>query len=473
MKEFISISLGLLLTTTYAFTLNLNANSKVAAKPSEEDYRYILAFEKIARYVAQKVSPAVVNISTSKKVKVDINFNPKDFGFPFDFPFKFKHPDIKTRGLGSGFIFMVKDGWAYIATNYHVIEKADKIKVTLKDGSTYTAKIVGGDKKTDVAVIKIKVGDKKVSVVEFGDSSKIHVGDLVFAIGNPFGLKWTVTHGIISAKGRHSLGLNPVEDFIQTDAAINPGNSGGPLCDIYGRVIGINTAIIKNAQGLGFAIPINIAKKVIHDIITYGKVIRGYLGVYIADITSDLAAKLGTKHGVLVRRVEPNSPAFEAGIKPGDIIIKYNGEEVKNIADLQLKVMNTKPNSRVNIEVIRNGKRISIPVKVGSFEDFSSFKEIFKEFGFSVQKLTPRLAKKFGISENIHGLLITHVKPLSLAEEADLKKGDIILEAGLNSETLKEVKTPQELAVILRKYKNQGILLKIYRNGEILYRTLW
>ena len=204
MKKFISISLGLLFTTTYAFTLNLNANSKVVTKPAEEDYRYILAFERIARYVAQKVSPAVVNISTSKKVKVDINFNPKDFGFPFDFPFKFKHPDIKTRGLGSGFIFMVKDGWAYIATNYHVIEKADKIKVTLKDGSIYTAKIVGGDKRTDVAVIKIKIGDKKVSVVEFGDSSKIHVGDLVFAIGNPFGLKWTVTHGIISAKGRHS-----------------------------------------------------------------------------------------------------------------------------------------------------------------------------------------------------------------------------------------------------------------------------
>lgn len=470
MKRFIPISLGLFLTTAYAFTLN--AEPQIVVKPSEEDYRYVLAFEKIAKYVAQKVSPAVVNISTSKKVKVDININPKDFGFPFDFPFKFKHPDVKTKALGSGFIFMVKDGWAYIATNYHVIEKAEKIKVTLKDGSIYTAKIVGGDKRTDVAVIKIRVGDKKVPVVEFGDSSKINIGDLVFAIGNPFGLKWTVTHGIISAKGRHSLGLNPVEDFIQTDAAINPGNSGGPLCDIYGRVIGINTAIIKNAQGLGFAIPINIAKKVIHDLITYGKVIRGYLGVYIADITSDLASKLGIKHGVLVERVVPNSPAFKAGIKPGDIIVKYNGEEVRDTADLQLKVMNTKPNSWVNIEVIRNGKRINIPVKVGSFDDFSSFKEIFKEFGFSVQKLTPRLAKKFGISENIQGLLVTNVKSFSSAEEAGLKRGDIILEAGLNLETLKEVKSPQELAAILKKYKDQGVLLKIYRDGRILYLTL-
>jgi len=470
MKRFIPISLGLFLTTAYAFTLN--AEPQIVVKPSEEDYRYVLAFEKIAKYVAQKVSPAVVNISTSKKVKVDININPKDFGFPFDFPFKFKHPDVKTKALGSGFIFMVKDGWAYIATNYHVIEKAEKIKVTLKDGSIYTAKIVGGDKRTDVAVIKIRVGDKKVPVVEFGDSSKINIGDLVFAIGNPFGLKWTVTHGIISAKGRHSLGLNPVEDFIQTDAAINPGNSGGPLCDIYGRVIGINTAIIKNAQGLGFAIPINIAKKVIHDLITYGKVIRGYLGVYIADITSDLASKLGIKHGVLVERVVPNSPAFKAGLKPGDIIVKYNGEEVKDTADLQLKVMNTKPNSWVNIEVIRNGKRITVPVKVGSFDQISSLKEIFKEFGFSVQKLTPGLAKKFGISEDIQGLLVTNVKSFSLAEEAGLKRGDIILEAGLNLETLKEVKSPQELAAILKKYKNQGVLLKIYRDGRILYLTL-
>ncbi len=474
MKRFFTISLGLLLTTTYAFTLDATRISQTAVKPSKEDYRYVLAFEKIAEYVAQKVSPAVVNISTSKKVKVDISINPKDFGFPFDFPFDFpfKHPDIRTKALGSGFIFMVKDGWAYIATNYHVIEKADRIKVTLKDGSTYTAKIVGGDKRTDVAVIKIKVGNKRVPIVEFGDSSKIHVGDLVFAIGNPFGLKWTVTHGIISAKGRHSLGLNPIEDFIQTDAAINPGNSGGPLCDIYGRVIGINTAIIKNAQGLGFAIPINIAKKVIHDLITYGKVIRGYLGVYIADITSDLASKLGIKHGVLVERVVPNSPASKAGIKPGDIIVKYNGEDVKDTADLQLKVMNTKPNSWVNIELIRNGKRINVPVKIGSFNEFSSFKEIFKEFGFSVQKLTPELAKKLGISENIRGLLVTNVKPFSLAEEAGLKRGDIILEAGLNLETLKDVKSPEELAAILEKYKDQGILLKVYRDGGILYLTL-
>ena len=477
MKKFISLSLAFLFSTSYAFSLTIEdlKNSKIE-KPSKEDYKYVLAFEKIAEYVAKKVSPAVVNISTTKKVKVNVDINLKDFDLPFDLPFdipfKFKHPDIMTKALGSGFIFMVKDGWAYIATNYHVIEKADKIKVTLKDGSTYIAKIVGGDKRTDVAVIKIKVGNKKVPVVEFGDSSKIKVGDLVFAIGNPFGLKWTVTHGIISATGRHSLGLNPIEDFIQTDAAINPGNSGGPLCDIYGKVIGINTAIIKNAQGLGFAIPVNIAKKVIHDLIAYGKVIRGYLGVYIADVSPELASKLGINHGVLVERVIPNSPAYKAGIKPGDIIVKYNGEDIKDTADLQLKVMNTKPNSWVNIEVIRNGQKITIPVKIGSFNDFVSFKEIYKELGFSVQKLTPELARKLGIDENISGLLVTNVKPFSPADEAGLKRGDIILEAGFNLETLKPVKSPEELAKILEKYKEEGVLLKIYREGGILYLTL-
>ena len=219
------------------------------AQPTPRDYRLVESLEKVFESVAEKVKPAVVNISTVSEVKIKHPPIPpefKDFFHHFGIPFPFNEmpEEFKTRSLGSGFIVKVENGWAYILTNNHVVDKATKIKVKLSDGSVYKAKVVGKDPKTDVALIKIKVGNKKVPTVELGDSDNIKVGEFVIAVGNPYGLNWTVTHGIISAKGRHGLGLNPIENFIQTDAAINPGNSGGPLCDIYGKVIGINTAII-------------------------------------------------------------------------------------------------------------------------------------------------------------------------------------------------------------------------------------
>ncbi len=452
------------------------ALASVNATP--QDYATVESLQKVFEAVAEKVKPAVVNISTVSEIKFQHPPIPpefKDFFNQFGIPFP-QFPDhFQTRALGSGFIVKVKDGWAYILTNNHVVAKAKKIKVKLSDGSVYRAKVVGRDPKTDVALIKIKIGNKKVPTVELGNSDSIKVGEFVIAIGNPYGLNWTVTHGIVSAKGRHGLGLNPIEDFIQTDAAINPGNSGGPLCDIHGRVIGINTAIVRNAQGLGFAVPINIAKKVMNDLLKYGKVIRGWLGVYIEDVSPDLAQKFGVKGGVLVTRVMPDSPAKRGGIKSGDIIVKFNGEAVKNVTDLQLKVINTPPGEKVKITVIRNGKEKVLTVRIGQMPGGTNVAsvDLMSKFGLSVQKLTPELRRKLGIPSWIrHGLLVTSVKPGSPADDAGIREGDVIVEAGITPRTLKPVKDVDDLVKALNQAGSSGVLLKIVRGDGVIFVVL-
>ena len=442
------------------------------------DYKVVESLQNVFEEVVEKVKPAVVNISTVSEVEIKHPPIPPEFrNFFHDFGFPF--PEIprhfETRSLGSGFIVKVEDGWAYILTNNHVVSKAKKIKVKLSDGSVYKAKVVGTDPKTDVALIKIKVGDKKVPVVELGDSDRIKVGQFVIAIGNPYGLNWTVTHGIISAKGRHGLGLNPIENFIQTDAAINPGNSGGPLCDIHGKVIGINTAIVRNAQGLGFAVPINIAKKVMDDLLKYGKVIRGWLGVYIEDVSPSLAKKFGVKEGVLVTKVMPNSPAEKGGLKAGDIIVEFNGEPVKNVADLQLKVINTKPGEEVKITVIRDGKRKVLKVKIGQMPGTQSLAhvDLMSKFGFSVQPLTPDLKSKLRVPRWIkHGLIVTEVRPGSTADDAGLREGNIIVAAGVTPKDLRPVKSVDDLLSIIRKAGSSGVLLKVVRGEGVIYVVL-
>jgi len=449
-----------------------------SVQATQKDYSVAESLQKVFETVAEKVKPAVVNISTVSEVKINHPPIPpefRDFFHQFGFPFP-QIPDyFQMRALGSGFIVKEEKGWAYILTNNHVVAQAKIIKVKLSDGSVYRAKVVGRDPKTDVALIKIKVGNKKVPTVELGDSDKIKVGEFVIAIGNPYGLNWTVTHGIISAKGRHGLGLNPIEDFIQTDAAINPGNSGGPLCDIHGRVIGINTAIVRNAQGLGFAVPINIAKKVMNDLLKYGKVIRGWLGVYIEDVSPDLAQKFGVKHGVLVTKVMPNSPAEKGGLKSGDIIVEFNGEPVKNVTDLQLKVINTPPGEKVKVTVIRDGKRKVLTVKIGQMPGGTSVAsvDLMDKFGFSVQKLTPELRKKLGVPNWIkHGLLVTSVKPGSPADDAGLREGDIVVEAGITPRTMKPVKSVDDLVKVLEQAGNSGVLLKVIRGEGVIYVVL-
>ncbi len=467
---------GALAVATLVTLTSAPVSASVTA--TQKDFSVAESLQKVFESVAEKVKPAVVNISTVSEIKINHPPIPpefRDFFHQFGFPFPEIPEQFQMRALGSGFIVKEKDGWAYILTNNHVIAHAKVIKVKLSDGSIYRAKVVGRDPKTDVALIKIKVGNKKVPTVQLGNSDDIKVGEFVIAVGNPYGLNWTVTHGIISAKGRHGLGLNPIEDFIQTDAAINPGNSGGPLCDIHGRVIGINTAIVRNAQGLGFAVPINIAKKVMNDLLKYGKVIRGWLGVYIEDVSPELAQKFGVKHGVLVTKVMPGSPAEKGGLKSGDIIVKFNGEPVKNVTDLQLKVINTPPGKKVKITVIRNGTEKVLTVKIGQMPGSVNVAtaDLMSKYGLSVQKLTPELRKKLGVPDWIkHGLIVTSVKPGSPADDAGLREGDIIVEAGVTPRTMKPVKSIDDLVNILNQAGNSGVLLKVIRGEGVIYVVL-
>ncbi len=466
------MSIGQLKKLLVCFAVIAFSSSAFASEVSENDFKVVESIEKVIEHVSEKVKPAVVNISTVSTVKmVHPAFPPefREFFHEFGFPFPEIPEEYKTRSLGSGFIVKVENGWAYILTNNHVIARADKIKVKLSSGDTYKAKVVGKDPKTDVAVIKIKVGDKKVSTVELGDSDKIKIGDFVIAIGNPYGLNWTVTHGIISAKGRHGLGLNPIENFIQTDAAINPGNSGGPLCDIHGKVIGINTAIVRNAQGLGFAVPINIAKKVMGDILKYGKVIRGWLGVYIQDLTPELAKKFSIKSGVLVTKVMKGSPADKAGIKSGDVIVKFNGKPVKNVAALQLMVINTKPGSKVPVILLRDGKYKHVEVKIGKMKEETVALEKLSTYGFSVQNLTDELKEKLGVPKHVKGVVVTEVKQGSPADEAGLREGDIIVKAGTVPRNMVRIKDKDDLLSVLKRANGKSILLKVLRGDAVLY----
>ncbi|MEO2068347.1 MAG: DegQ family serine endoprotease [Desulfurobacteriaceae bacterium] len=466
---------------TVAFLSVISSSSVFGkVKPTEKDYQTVESLQKVFESVAEKVKPAVVNISTVSEVKFRHPPIPPEFRDFFDhfgipFPFDGFPDSFKTRSLGSGFIVKVKNGWAYILTNNHVIDKATKIKVKLSDGSVYKAKVVGKDPKTDVALIKIKVGNKKVPTVELGDSDKIKVGEFVIAVGNPYGLDWTVTHGIVSAKGRHGLGLNPIENFIQTDAAINPGNSGGPLCDIYGRVIGINTAIVRNAQGLGFAVPINIAKKVMEDLLKYGKVVRGWLGVYIEDLSPEIAKKFGVKEGVLITKVMKDSSAEKSGLRSGDVIVEFNGEPVKNVSDLQLKVINTRPGEKVKVKIIRDGRLKVVTVKIGEMPGSKqvAIEDLVSKFGFSVQELSDELRKRLGIPKWIkHGVIVTSVKPGSSADDAGLREGDVIVKAGVSPRRMKTLKSVEDLLSILKDAGSSGILLKVVRGERVLYLVL-
>ncbi|NIW11368.1 MAG: Do family serine endopeptidase, partial [Gammaproteobacteria bacterium] len=325
--------------------------------------------------LAEKLKPAVVNISTTMVVKQQPSFRgrPSPFGEqdPFrEFWEKFFGGEMprerETRSLGSGFIIN-KEG--YIVTNNHVVENAREIIVTLHNEKDYKAEVIGKDKKTDLALIKIEA-EEDLPVAPLGDSDKLGVGEWVLAIGNPFGLAETVTAGIVSAKGR-VIGAGPYDDFIQTDASINPGNSGGPLFNFWGEVVGINTAIIAAGQGIGFAIPINMAKEILPQLKEKGRVTRGWLGVGIQGVTSQLAESFGLeeKKGALVSQVFKDGPAEKAGIKQGDIILEFDGKEIKDFGDLSRIVASTPVGKTVTIKVFRNGKVIPLQATVAEMEE--------------------------------------------------------------------------------------------------------
>ena len=424
--------------------------------------------------VAKLVIPSVVTLSTEKVVKV-----PKESPF-FENPFKdffgdeffrqfFGSPpggELRQRALGSG-VIVTKDG--YILTNNHVVEGADKITVTLADDRQFPAKLIGRDPKTDVAVVKIE--GKNLPAARLGDSDKIEVGEWVLAIGSPFSkeLKNTVTAGIISAKGRSNVGLAKYEDFIQTDAAINPGNSGGALVNMRGEVIGINTAIETRTgtfAGIGLAIPINMAKAVMEQLITKGKVVRGYLGVTIQtiDATMAKALKLPRPGGVIVASVVPDSPADKAGFKRGDIILEMNGKPIKGATELSIKVAKTAPGTKVSFTVLRGKKKLTLTARLEELpgEEVSAkpSPEVSYELGIKVQTLTPELARRLGYTGE-EGVVVTEVRPGSIAYYQGIRRGDLIKE--INRIPIRSVRDYKR---VMRKVKPGDTILILLRRGD-------
>jgi len=441
-----------------------------------------LAGENIAfSEIVEAVSPTVVNISTTKIVKRDFSPFSHFFGSPFEEFFEpFRIPrKWKEQSLGSGVIVSPE---GYIITNSHVVEKADEIKVTLYDKRDYKGKIIGSDPKTDIAVIKILADN--LPAIKWGDSDKLKVGEFVLAFGNPYGLSHTVTMGIVSALGRANVGIADYEDFIQTDAAINPGNSGGPLVNIKGELIGINTAIFSKTggyQGIGFAVPSNMAKAVMEQLIKKGKVIRGWLGVTIQNITSELAKEFGLKKpvGALVTEVFRGSPAEKAGLKRGDVILEVNGKKIKDVESLRNIVAQSKIGSIITLKVMRDGKTIflnatvqELPKKLAEVAPKAPEENLFSGgntlAGFSVINLTQDIAKQLGLPRNERGVVIVRVEPYSVAEEAGLKKGDVIQE--INKKRVKNLRDFHNIISHIRE--GDTLLLFINRSGKKFYVTM-
>jgi serine protease Do len=418
--------------------------------------------------LAKKLGPAVVNISTTQ-VRRTAEPAPAPFGDgdPFGqfwerfFGREFPRGPQRQSGLGSGFV-IDRDGT--ILTNYHVVDGAQKIVVKLSDGRSFDAKVLGKDQKTDIAIIKIDTG-QDLPAATLGDSDRLEVGEWVMAIGNPFGLDHTVTSGIVSAKGRH-IGAGPYEDFIQTDASINPGNSGGPLINLRGEVVGINTAIFSQSGGnigIGFAIPTNLVKELLPNLKDNGKVVRGYLGVTIQKITPEIAESLGMKQssGALVADVAKAGPAERAGIKTGDVIVKFNGKEIKDSGELPLLAARTAPGKQAQLKILRNGKELTLPLTVGEFRE----REVVAAaenggLGLAVQPVTASMAAELGL-ERAEGLVITSIKPGSPAEEAGLQRGDVIAE--INRRPVRNLSDYNRAVEKIEKGKS---LLFLVRRGE-------
>jgi serine protease Do len=429
--------------------------------------------------LAEKLKPAVVNISTTKTIRTGRGGQrPPSGGSQFDRYFwgddffeKFfgdvPRKEFKQRSLGSGFIIS-PDG--YIFTNNHVVEQSDKILVKLSTGREYEAKIIGKDSKTDLALIKIKSGES-LPVVDFGDSDKLRVGEWVIAIGNPFGLEQTVTAGIVSAKGR-VIGAGPYDNFIQTDASINPGNSGGPLFNMEGKVIGINTAIVAQGQGIGFAIPINMAKVILPDLKTKGKVTRGWLGVSVQDITEDIAKNLKLKdlNGALISDVFKGDPADKAGLRTGDIIIEVNGKKIKDSHELLLMIATFHVGDKIEIKVLRDGLekifQVIVAERKGQPEVASSM-ESMENFGMTVQDITPEIGQYLGIASK-NGVIVVDVKDGSPADEKGIQPQDIILQ--VNKVKISSVK--DFTREISKKSAKNNILFLIKRGKATFFVSL-
>jgi serine protease Do len=428
--------------------------------------------------LAEKLKPCVVNISTTKTVRSGGFRSPFGQGMPFDRNFggddfferffgDIPQREFKQKSLGSGFIIS-SDG--YIFTNNHVVEQADKILVKLSDGKEYEAKVIGKDAKTDIALIKVKATES-LPAAETGDSEKLRVGDWVIAIGNPFGLEQTVTAGIVSAKGR-VIGAGPYDNFIQTDASINPGNSGGPLFNMEGKVIGINTAIVAQGQGIGFAIPISMAKTILPDLKTKGKVTRGWLGVSVQDISEDIAKnmKLKERNGALVADVFKGDPADKAGLKSGDVITEINGKKIKDTHELLMMIAGFRVGETVKIKILRDGLEKDISIAVAERKEqaeMAAAGESGQAFGMIVQEITPEIAKHLGLSTK-KGVIVVEVQDGSVADEVGIQPQDIILQVN----KMKITSMKEYLHEIGKAGEKGGILLLIKRGKSTFFVPL-
>ena len=428
----------------------------------------------------EQLSPAVVNISTTTIVSEGPGMDMPQFppGSPFEEFFKNFGDENRQRrasSLGSGFII---DAEGIVVTNFHVIENAEEITVTLSDETSFTAKVLGQDQKTDIAVLKIDPGDTALTAVPFGDSDSLRVGDWVLAIGNPFGLGGTVTAGIVSARGR-DIGNGPYDDFIQTDASINRGNSGGPLFNTDGEVIGINTAIFSQSGGsvgIGFAISSNLAKRVTKQLVEFGTTRRGWLGVFIQEVTSDIAETLGLEGsgGALVSSVNENSPADIAGLEPGDVILSFDGKKIERMRDLPRIVAETDIGTTVVVEIFRGGLLSTVEVTLGELEKAELVGLVGKQpegdaqtldrLGFTVDDLDGELAAELGLDDTLTGVVVTEVAADSPAMEKGVEPGDIIRRFGQ-----RRVDSAADLAASVAETLDagrSGVLLLIERDGR-------
>jgi serine protease Do len=419
--------------------------------------------------LAERLGPAVVNIQVTKVAPVaGVPWMQEPEG-PYGEFFKRFFKDLpqrpeqfRTQGSGSGVIISA-DG--YLLTNNHVVDGAKEVTVTLADQQVYPARVIGRDPKTDLAVLKIDA-KQSLPVAPMGSSAGLKVGEWVVAIGNPFGLSNSVTAGIVSAKGR-VIGAGPYDDFIQTDAPINPGNSGGPLFNMEGEMVGINTAIIASGQGIGFAIPIDLAKPLIPQLMTTGEVTRGYLGVSIQSITPDLAKalKLEERQGALVSEVAQGGPAAKAGIRQGDVIVGFNGESIKGAHDLPAVVAKTPVGEEATITLQRDGKTQKVPVTVGklpservSSEESSQAGQ--SQWGLQLQDVTPQMARQRGLADE-SGVMVIGVQPGSPAERAGLQRGDIIRE--VNRQPVQSV---QDVRDAIAKAGTHDSLVLLVKRGQ-------
>jgi serine protease Do len=428
--------------------------------------------------VTAAVKPAIVNIATTRTVKVSGGADPF-FDDPFfrrffgdQFGRQRQQPkEHKSAGLGSG-VIVTSDG--YIITNSHVIKDADEIKVTLTDKKEYSGKVVGSDPKTEIAVVKIEAKD--LPTISWGNSDSLQVGEVVLAVGNPYGLNQTVTMGIISALGRANVGIADYEDFIQTDAAINPGNSGGALVNVKGDLVGINTAIYTTSggyQGIGFAIPSNMVKSIMDSLVSKGKVVRGWLGVTIQRVTPELAKQFDLKDdtGALIGDVIEEGPAEKAGLQRGDIILEYDGKKIEEPYVLRNMVANSLPGEQHTVEILREGKTSKVTITIGELPsdgqpvETDEFQNVMK--GITVQNMTPELAKKLRIPEKIKGVIITDIDENSMAAGI-LAQGDVIQEINRNKVT----DTKAYTSMVSKIKKDESVLLLIFRGGSSLFVTL-